>query len=137
MWKALDIVCKTVKEGGILFIMIYLDRGIVSLVWCSIKKFYCSGAAGKIMVTSIFVPYFIIRGLVEDILSLRNPIKRYREYKNKRGMSCFHDWIDWLGGYPYEFARPEQIIMFVQERGFVVQKINGAEYVFKKQYSKA
>jgi hypothetical protein len=24
-------------------------------------------------------------------------------------MSQWHDWIDWIGGYPYEFATPAQL----------------------------
>lgn len=33
-------------------------------------------------------------------------------------MSRWHDIIDWIGGYPYEFASPKAITEFYSERGF-------------------
>lgn len=38
-------------------------------------------------------------------------------------MSIFHDWIDWLGGYPFEVARPEEILSFYRARGFTLDKM--------------
>jgi len=29
-------------------------------------------------------------------------------YRLPRGMSVVHDWIDWLGGFPFEVAMPEE-----------------------------
>ena len=34
-----------------------------------------------------------------------------------------HDWIDWLGGYPFEVAKPEHIFDFFRERGLDLQKL--------------
>ena len=54
-------------------------------------------------------------------------------------MSRWHDLVDWLGGYPFEVARPETIFEFYRDRGFVLTqlKTNGAsiacnEYVFQR-----
>jgi hypothetical protein len=33
-------------------------------------------------------------------------------------MSVLRDWIDWFGGYPYEFAKPEEVAAFCRDRGF-------------------
>lgn len=33
-------------------------------------------------------------------------------------MNFWHDMIDWLGGYPYESATPEEIKRFFSELGF-------------------
>ena len=41
---------------------------------------------------------------------------QFSNYKNKRGMSIYHDWVDWLGGYPFEVAKPEDIV-FMGEKG--------------------
>ena len=43
---------------------------------------------------------------------------RYRTYKKQRGMSMLRDWIDWIGGWPYEFATAEQVVEFCKSRGF-------------------
>ena len=38
-----------------------------------------------------------------------------------RGMSRWHDSVDWVGGYPYEVATPEAVFEFCRERGFVLK----------------
>jgi 2-polyprenyl-6-hydroxyphenyl methylase/3-demethylubiquinone-9 3-methyltransferase len=35
-------------------------------------------------------------------------------------MSLWHDMHDWLGGWPFETARPEQIVAFYNARGFTL-----------------
>jgi 2-polyprenyl-3-methyl-5-hydroxy-6-metoxy-1,4-benzoquinol methylase len=123
MWAAIDRVTRRVRPGGLLFISIYNDQGPVSEGWKAVKRSYNRGRIGKLAVLSAFVPYFVGRGLAADLLRLRNPVVRYREYRRTRGMSMFHDWMDWLGGYPFEVARPEEIFDFCQARGFVLQKM--------------
>ena len=36
------------------------------------------------------------------------------ECRQARGMALWTDLVDWLGGYPYEFATPEEIIDFCE-----------------------
>jgi 2-polyprenyl-6-hydroxyphenyl methylase/3-demethylubiquinone-9 3-methyltransferase len=38
-------------------------------------------------------------------------------------MSRWHDIVDWVGGYPYEVAAPEEIFEFYKARGFALAKI--------------
>ena len=38
-------------------------------------------------------------------------------------MSARHDFADWLGGYPFEVAKPEQIFEFYYDRGFQLTKL--------------
>ncbi len=38
-------------------------------------------------------------------------------------MSYFTDLLDWLGGYPFEVARPEDIFDFFRARGFEMVKL--------------
>ena len=33
-------------------------------------------------------------------------------------MSVWHDWIDWIGGYPFEAAKPEEIFALLRTQGF-------------------
>jgi 2-polyprenyl-6-hydroxyphenyl methylase/3-demethylubiquinone-9 3-methyltransferase len=51
--------------------------------------------------------------------------------------SC--DIVDWVGGYPYEVARPEQIFDFYRDKGFILTKLKCGgvglccnEFVFQK-----
>ena len=55
-------------------------------------------------------------------------------------MSRWRDLVDWVGGYPYETATPEQIFDFCETRGFrlVTLKCGGVglgcnEFVFVRE----
>ena len=123
MWQALENAALPVAVGGRLFIAIYNDQERKSRLWRHVKRVYCESAVGRILVPSLFIPYFIAGGFIKDLLRGRNPAARYADYKKARGMSIFHDWVDWLGGYPFEVARPEEILMFYRARGFVLDKL--------------
>lgn len=140
MWQALENVIDMVDENGTLFIAIYNDQEGASRRWRAVKRLYCSGTAGRLLVTGAFVPYAMLRGFMLDILRFKNPLTRYTDYKKKRGMSLFHDWRDWLGGYPFEVAKPEEIFRFFYERGFELHNLRTCgggigcnQYVFKKK----
>lgn len=75
------------------------------------------------LVTGPVIPYWIVQGLAADLFWLRNPWARYTEYARNRGMSVRHDWIDWLGGYPFEVATPEQVLDFCRARGFQLERL--------------
>jgi hypothetical protein len=48
-------------------------------------------------------------------------------------MSWWRDLEDWLGGLPYEYARPEQLIGFLAPRGLVCEKQEGMEYLLRRK----
>lgn len=123
MWSALENVATLAPEGGTLFISIYNDQGPLTRMWTRVKRFYNRGALASGLVVGVFVPYFILRGLLADVLRFHDPTRRYRTYKNDRGMSVVHDWIDWLGGYPFEVAKPEEILDFFRVRGFELLRL--------------
>jgi len=138
MWEALNNAQLVVKNNGFLFIAIYNDQGSKSMRWRKVKQFYCSGLFGKIITISLYFPLFSLKNFIRDLFHFRNPYKRYSEYKKKRGMSMMHDWIDWLGGYPFEVAKPEDIFHFNTKKGFLLVNIKTRndigcnEFVFKK-----
>lgn len=139
MWQALANINMIVSEGGQLFISIYNDQSLKSKLWRWVKAFYCSGSLGRIIVVAIFIPYFIFGGLLIDLINFKNPLNRYTHYQNKRGMSKFYDWFDWLGGYPFEVAKPEEIFDFYRTRQYILKKLKTVgcglgcnEYVFGK-----
>lgn len=118
LWQALYNAQRPVREGGLLFVAIYNDQGIISAIWKIVKQLYCSGWLGRTLMGAVFYPIFFMSGLLIDIVHLRNPANRYREHKKYRGMSLLHDWRDWLGGYPFEPAEPVSIISFYKNLGF-------------------
>jgi 2-polyprenyl-6-hydroxyphenyl methylase/3-demethylubiquinone-9 3-methyltransferase len=38
-------------------------------------------------------------------------------------MNHWRDVVDWVGGYPYEVATPEEVFEFCRERGFRLFKL--------------
>ena len=123
MWTALAHAGQLVASGGALAVAIYNDQGAWSRRWRWVKRAYCSGPLGRYAVCASCIPVFAARGLVSDAARLRNPLRRYSEYRRNRGMSVFHDWIDWLGGYPFEVAKPEEIFDFFSARGFQLERL--------------
>ncbi len=123
MWAAMDYAASRVKDNGILFVSIYNDQGRASKFWYQVKKLYCSGIAGRWTVSSIFIPFFFSRVLTTSIITRKN---RFAGYKKSRGMSITHDWYDWLGGFPFEVAKPEELFHFCRERGFSLRNLKTA-----------
>jgi hypothetical protein len=62
------------------------------------------------------------RRWLKDLLRLR-PFESWRQAGSERGMSAWYDVIDWVGGYPFEVAKPEEIFEFYRARGFQLEKI--------------
>ena len=38
-------------------------------------------------------------------------------------MSVWHDLVDWVGGYPFEVAKPEEVFDFYTEKRICTQKV--------------
>lgn len=119
MWKAIDLATQRVKSGGQFFIAIYNDEGGMSRFWTRVKQIYCSGILGRWLMLAIFIPYFSVRAAGKWILQRGHTTNSNRT----RGMSITHDWIDWLGGYPFEVAKVEELFHFCRERGFELENL--------------
>lgn len=142
MWKALENVHRTVCPGGKLFIAIYNDTGSQSSRWKWIKRTY------NRLPKLLRVPFALIvimpgeaKSLLRALLTLSpaSYLRTWTAYK-KRGMNRWHDIIDWVGGYPYEVATPEQIFDFYRLKGFTLTKLKCGgvglgcnEFVFLRQ----
>jgi 2-polyprenyl-6-hydroxyphenyl methylase/3-demethylubiquinone-9 3-methyltransferase len=139
MWDAIRNTMALVAPGGQYFIALYNDQGAWSKRWTRIKQIYCSGPVGRAAVCATIIPYWVLRGAASELVRGRSPARPYREYKRARGMSLTHDWYDWLGGYPFEVAKPEDIILPVQREGFALTNLTTqggtmgcVEYVFRR-----
>lgn len=142
MWQALENAQRLVADGGKLFIAIYNDTGSQSARWRWIKRTYNKLPA---FLRSPFTIAIIAPGEIKSILraaiNLRPQeyINSWRQYRARRGMSRWRDLVDWVGGYPYEVATPDEIFEFCKERGFVLTKLNAGrvglgcnQFVFMK-----
>ncbi len=141
MWKALKNVMPLIANQGTLFIAIYNDQGGPSRRWLAAKRFYnrSPGWLRKLMVLSI-AGYWELNFVLIRLVRGQNPLP-FKDWKlrEERGMSVWHDWVDWIGGYPFEVAKPEQIFDFYRDRGFILTKLKTCgggigcnEFVFRK-----
>jgi 2-polyprenyl-6-hydroxyphenyl methylase/3-demethylubiquinone-9 3-methyltransferase len=121
MWTALDNVVPLVRPGGKLFISIYNDQGKYSRWWRKVKQIY--NGLPPSMRWLVLWPVGVKlwwRPVLKDFLLLR-PFYQWNEYIRRRGMSPWRDVVDWVGGYPFEVAKPEEIFSFYRERGFSLE----------------
>ncbi len=126
MWQAMDNVKPMVKSGGLLFIAIYNDCGEVSRRWLERKRRYNA-------LPRMLRPFYAIyvwmpqelRSLVASARSgeLRAYFRELTSATSVRGMSWLHDVVDWVGGYPYEYASVKEITAFYRRDGFEPVKI--------------
>ncbi|HJZ82817.1 MAG TPA: class I SAM-dependent methyltransferase [Pyrinomonadaceae bacterium] len=139
MWQALANIDSLVAPRGKLFIAIYNDQGRVSDFWREIKRLYnrLPQRLGFLLTWPALIFLWGPRTL-KDLFHGR-PFHTWRTYAKSRGMSPWHDLVDWVGGYPFEVAKPEAIIEFFVKRGFELQKLNACgrqlgcnEFVFTK-----
>lgn len=59
-------------------------------------------------------------------LILLKPMKYIRKWTSPsaaRGMSHYHGLIDWIGGYPFEVAKPEEIFDFFYKKNYRLIKM--------------
>lgn len=115
MWQALENVAVLVEPGGRLFVAIYNDQGFRSGYWRQVKRLYVAHPALRWPLLLAHMPYPFLPSLAVQLLRPRS--------RAIRGMSFWHDVVDWIGGYPFEVATPEAIRSFYQARGFSMQTL--------------
>jgi 2-polyprenyl-6-hydroxyphenyl methylase/3-demethylubiquinone-9 3-methyltransferase len=142
MWRALENAAVPVTGGGKFFIAIYNDTGSQAARWRWIKKTYCK------LPKPLKTPFAALASAPDEakrFLSCavkgkpHEYVKYWTNYRSGRGMNRWRDIIDWVGGYPYEFAASDEIFEFYKSRGFRLTKLKTKgvglgcnEFVFKK-----
>lgn len=126
MWRALENAALPVAPGGRLFVAIYNDTGSQSERWKWIKKTY------NRLPRLLRSPFALVvmapeetKAMLRALVHLRPSeyTSRWTRYDQNRGMSRWHDIVDWVGGHPYEVAKPEEIFDFYRARGFTLTKL--------------
>jgi SAM-dependent methyltransferase len=145
MWLALSNVATLVAQQGQLFIAIYNDQGRTSQTWARVKRAYI-GAPGPLKWAVLLPAFLRLWGptLLRDAVHGR-PLRSWQAYgsqENARGMDPWRDLIDWVGGYPFEVAKPEEILNFCLAREFELQRLKTCggglgcnEYVFARSHA--
>lgn len=141
MWTAVTNAASAVAPNGKFFVSLYTDQGVRSRMWRVVKRVY------NRLPTALRAPYVVLVMLPFEVRALagsalRRDPKRYvrlwTEYKGMRGMSRWHDFVDWVGGYPFDVAAPRRVVEFLGPRGFELERLALAsgwgcnEYVLRR-----
>jgi SAM-dependent methyltransferase len=130
MTTAFEAVRDRVAPHGALVIAIY-NRHWTSPVWKAIKFTYVKS---PVFLRPLIVwPVLAVKFLAAILILRQNPFSR------DRGMRYKTDIVDWVGGYPYEYASIQEVTDFFLARGFrLVKALPTAgytgcnEFVFEK-----
>lgn len=126
MWRALENAVIPTRTGGKLFIALYNDTGSQAARWHWIKRTYCR--LPRILKT----PFAVAVSLPDEAKRLASALLRFKpmeyihswtRYETGRGMNRWHDIIDWVGGFPYEYASVDAVFEFYKARGFTLTKV--------------
>jgi 2-polyprenyl-3-methyl-5-hydroxy-6-metoxy-1,4-benzoquinol methylase len=112
--RAVIAAAERVRPGGRLVLALYNDQGWISSYWGVVKRTYNHSQLGRILITGVHMPYLGARVAVR---LLRNAGAL------ERGMAMWHDYLDWLGGWPFEVASPAQVSAWVRPAGFSPQLV--------------
>ena len=110
MWQSIGNLTSSVDRGGMFGLAIYNDQGLISVCWKMIKTIWNKIPFSRVFLIFLYWPYFIL---------LRRTMRFLRGAGSlERGMSLKNDMIDWLGGFPFEVAKPKEVTVFLTQRGF-------------------
>ncbi len=115
LWRALENIVNLVNVQGHIFIAIYNDQGMVSRYWLQVKKIYNANWFGRMLMILAHAPYLYYFRRFVRIVQRRGPVPR--------GMDLWRDMLDWLGGLPFEVAKPNEVIRVFKVHGFRLVKI--------------
>ncbi|WP_210491641.1 class I SAM-dependent methyltransferase [Patulibacter sp. SYSU D01012] len=141
MWEAFDNAARTVADGGVLFIALYNDQGARSRIWSRIKWRY------NRLPPRLRLPWALTVMVPRELLSLgartarghpEEYLRTWTRYRSARGMSRWHDLIDWVGGYPFEVATPDEVVERGRAQGLLLERLTVRrglgcnEFVFRR-----
>jgi len=131
MWPAIENAARLVDEGGTFVLALY-NRHWTSPAWTAIKVVYnlCPRRLRPL-------PNALFGGLIylaTWAVTGSSPLRK------ERGMDFWYDVIDWLGGYPYEYASIDEVRARVEPMGFTLAEARPPrvptgcnELVFRRQ----
>ena len=109
LWDAVRNTASLVAPGGVLMLAIYQTHW-TSPIWSIVKWLYNRG--GRLIQRLLLAILYPLLFVATWLLTGQHPSK------SRRGMDFAHDVVDWVGGYPYEYASAAEVIRAVEALGF-------------------
>jgi 2-polyprenyl-6-hydroxyphenyl methylase/3-demethylubiquinone-9 3-methyltransferase len=119
MWEAVSNAASAVAAGGLLAIAIYNRQRVLTPLWIGVKRMYQRLPKHlRPLLVWPYVAYAAAASAAAELLRGRAPWARW--HRHTRGMSLYYDAVDWVGGWPFETATPQEIETFLSPRGFTL-----------------
>jgi 2-polyprenyl-3-methyl-5-hydroxy-6-metoxy-1,4-benzoquinol methylase len=119
MVPAIRKAAALVASGGTFAVALY-RKTLLCPLWRREKRFYSqAGRVSQAALRAVYIAAHSAALLVKG----RNPVSYASNYRSSRGMSWSHDVHDWLGGYPYESATPDEVVTLLADLGFAVTRM--------------
>jgi SAM-dependent methyltransferase len=123
MWLAIERALSRLAPEGLFYVAIYNDQGWKSHFWWFVKLIYNKLPRPFNLAYAYLFSFVVhIANIVKYTLLLRpmTAIRPLLNYRASRGMSFSHDLLDWMGGFPYEFARFDVLVDYFRQRGLTL-----------------
>ena len=118
MYRAIDLAAQRVNAGGRFMIAIY-NKHSTSRIWWVIKRLYNKMPT---LLQSVMIWGFVpVISMAKWIVTRKNP------FKMSRGMDFMHNVVDWLGGFPYEYANMDEMMAYLKSLGFEIERVIPAQ----------
>ena len=138
VWHAIHNAAGRVKPGGLFYLALYSADVQIDpppQFWLDVKQKYVS--SGKLYRRFMEAWYIWRFQMNRNIFLLPQLIKIMISYRKNRGMNMLTDIRDWLGGWPMEFVRDADAILFCKDLGFHLENIAtgqaNTEFLFKRK----
>jgi 2-polyprenyl-6-hydroxyphenyl methylase/3-demethylubiquinone-9 3-methyltransferase len=132
MWTAVRNAAERTTMGGLFAVALYNDQGVLSRYWRWEKRLFNRRSAFQMASIVLHLPTVFCLPMLIDALR--------GAPKDERGMKRWYDYLDWLGGYPFEVASPDAVFRFLREQFDLVelrtQRGNSGcnEFVFRRRF---
>lgn len=126
MLRANENLVSLLDHHAILYLALYNDQDHVSVIWREIKRRYCTRK------TRLGRWFWLMQGLVmllvvdriyRTLKNIRQNTKSVTNLHRKASMNFYIDFIDWVGGYPYEVISIDAFVNWAANRGCEVDVI--------------
>jgi len=138
MWEAMDNCVPFLKENGLLYIALYdydIQVNPTPEFWLDVKKKYNrANWIGRRAWEFWYIWNFILKKKWWNSFAL---LGKKGNYTRSRGMAFYTDVVDWLGGWPMEFAKRADVKAWAERHQLAIRIMTtgaaNTEYLFVKK----
>jgi 2-polyprenyl-6-hydroxyphenyl methylase/3-demethylubiquinone-9 3-methyltransferase len=125
LWAALHNTANLVGPGGTLWVALYNDQGAASRLWAGVKRRYNKSGrtARQLLAGGVWLRFEAQEVIVGALRSVVRWEPRDVDAARDRGMVQWTDIIDWVGGWPFQVSKPEDVLTALRSRGFVLDDL--------------